>query len=115
MVPPITWRNETMEPLRDKIADIIDRETNARLMQDEIDILNGREVAQSIIAALPDMEAQAAEIARLRDALEWIKENDETGPIQYVEYPEGSGKFRADFNAQGPFGVRARIALEAKP
>ena len=58
-----------MKTLRDKIADIIDRETNARLMQDEIDILNGHEVAQSIIAALPDMEAQAAEIARLRDAL----------------------------------------------
>jgi len=46
-----------MKPLRDKIAEIIDRETNARLMQDEIDILNGHEVAQSIIAALPDMVA----------------------------------------------------------
>jgi len=44
-----------MKTLRDKIADIIDRETNARLLQDEIDILNGHEVAQSIIAALPDM------------------------------------------------------------
>ena len=61
-----------MNDLRNKIADIIDRETNARLVQDEIDILNGHDVAQSIIAALPGMVAteQAAENKRLRSVLE---------------------------------------------
>ena len=59
-----------MEPLRDKIADIIDRETNARLLHDEIDILNGHEVAQSIIAALPDLVATPkGEIQEIIDGL----------------------------------------------
>jgi len=59
-----------MTDLRDQIADIINRETNARLVQDEIDILNGHDVAQSIIAALPGMVA--AENKRLQEALDGL-------------------------------------------
>ena len=40
---------------REVIAEIVSTETNARLVQDEIDILNGHEVADAILAALPGM------------------------------------------------------------
>lgn len=43
------------DAMREKIAEIISCETSARLVQDEIDILNGHEVADAIIAALPGM------------------------------------------------------------
>jgi len=92
-------RRDAMTDLRDKIADIIDCETNARLVQDEIDILNGHDVAQSIIAALPDMEAQAVEIARLREALEDIEKRSRPTPV-------GNPKW---------INQHARVALEAKP
>ena len=84
-----------MKPLRDKIAEIIDRETNARLMQDEIDILNGHEVAQSIIAALPDMVAP----------LVWVKHPSKdlwrcgTGFGTYKVYGMG-GKPSWDFDSR---------------
>jgi hypothetical protein len=60
-------------------------------------------------------DAALAREAALREALEWIKQNDETGPTLYEEYPEGSGRFREEGNAQGPFGVRARAALQVQP
>ena len=44
-----------MNDLREKLAEIVSTETSARIAQDEIDILNGHEVADAIIAAMPGM------------------------------------------------------------
>jgi hypothetical protein len=70
---------------------------------------------EAMRAAQTYIAASLAREAGLREALEWIKQNDETGPTLYEEYPEGSGRFREEGNAQGPFGVRARAALQVQP
>ena len=44
-----------MNDLREKLAEIVSTETSARIAQDEIDILNGHEVADAIISAMPCM------------------------------------------------------------
>ena len=46
---------------RDMIAEIVSTEKNARIVQDEIDILNGHEVADAVLAALPDHVRWAAD------------------------------------------------------
>ena len=96
-----------MTDLRDKIAAVALDAINAVHKQGATRTGYAIAATDAMLAAIPDAEAQAAEIARLRLALKTINETDRI----YGVTPQSNG---AQVWHNGLCGVIARVALEVK-